>query len=476
MLTRRFALLGMPIVILAAVLLLGAYRYVVLVNLQSSTEDVAASMAQIFANTLWQDYEPLVRRAPTLSDDAIRADPLTQDLDNQVRRITRGTRVLKVKVYAPDGKTLYSNDPAQIGIDYSQRPLFRKALAGGIASNLTRREIFGALDGPVFDAVILESYVPARAPDDPSQIVAVMEIYSDITDLEGNILGRPEVRSAMLVIVVVLLFAFGVQLWVLRHAERRMAQEHAERMALVSDYAVAREADRAKSTFLANMSHELRTPLNAIMGFSEVLTLEAFGPIQQRRYVEYAADIHEAGRHLLQIIDDVLDLAKIEAGKVEIRHETVAVETVVASALDMLEPEALRFGVEIRRRFADALPAIVTDAGKLRQIVLNVASNAVKYTEGGSAVTVAVEPADGGSALRITVADTGIGMSPEELELALTPFGRVDGAMGGRRGGTGLGLPLTRRFVELLDGRFDIRSARGAGTTVTITLPLLPAD
>ena len=311
MLTGRFALLGLPIVVLTAALLIGTYRYVVLFNLQVSVEGVAGSMAQIFANTLWHDYRPLLQEGAGIGADAVRADPMTRALDREVRRVTAGTKVVKIKVYTVNGFTLYSTDPAQIGADYSREPAFLAALGGGTSSRLRRRDRFEAVGGPLTDLVVLETYVPARSPEDRSRILAVLEIYTDVTELEIMVLDRHEVRGAMLAIVLVLLSAFAAQLWVLRRSEARVLLEHDRRVRANAELSRVDEASRAKSAFLANMSHELRTPLNAVIGFSDILQTEMFGPIGQRRYLDYAADINRAGRHLLRVIDDVLDLSKI---------------------------------------------------------------------------------------------------------------------------------------------------------------------
>jgi two-component system cell cycle sensor histidine kinase PleC len=476
MLTRRFAWLGLPIVILTAVLLIGTYRYVVLFNLQSSVEGVAASMAQIFANTLWKDYQPLVDRSASMSADEIRADPLTRGVDREVSTITAGTRVLKIKVYSLAGITLYSSDPRQIGSDYSKSPQFPIALNGGTASNLSRRSHFDGIHGPRSNVVVLESYVPAYSPSGGGNVIAVMEIYSDVTDLEGNILGRAEVLVAMLAIVLSLAISYGVQLWVLRRAERRLHHEHVERLKITADLAVAHEANRAKSAFLANMSHELRTPLNAIIGFSEILQTETFGPIGQKRYIEYATDINMAGYHLLHVIDEVLDLSKIEAGKVDLNLSVIDPTDVIAAALDMLGPDSERHGVEIRRALAAPIPVMETDEGKLRQIILNLVSNSLKYTRPGGSVTVSMEVDTDLSATQITICDTGVGMSEDELAVAMTPFGRINNAISDARGGTGLGLPLTKNFVNLLGGSFRIESTPGVGTTVSIQLPIIAAS
>ncbi len=474
MLSRRFALVGLPVAFLAAAVLIGSYHFVVLANLKSSVEAVAASMAQTFANTLWHDYGSLVAEADDMEVAAIRTDPRTERLDREVRKIAAGTRVLKVKVYSLHGITLYSTDPAQIGSNYWSEANYQIALAGGVASRLTRKATFEAMAGPRTELVVLESYIPAREPTGTGRIIAVLEIYSDVTDLEAGILKRPEAIAAMLLVVAVLLATFGVQLWVLRRAERRWLDEQAQRLKLSAEYAIEFEASRAKSAFLASMSHELRTPLNAIIGFSELLWTQAFGPLGQPRYVGYARDIHGAGLHLLGVIGNVLDLSRIEAGKTEISWETVDPGEVVQTALDMLRRDADDRNIVLHRKPDPDVPSITSDAGKLRQAVLNIVSNAIKYTRPGGTVDVGASFDAARGRVRLVIADNGIGMTAHDLEVALTPFGRVPDRWSQRQPGTGLGLPLAKRTVEILGGEFEIMSAAGVGTTVTIWLPVTP--
>ncbi len=476
MLSKRFAFVGLPIVLLAAALLIATYHFAVMTNLKSSVEAVAASMAQIFANTLWQEYGSLVADSEGMSADAIRADERTKLLDREVRKIAAGTRVLKVKVYSLRGITLYSSDPAQIGVDYWNERNFQVALAGGIASRLTRRPTFQALDGPRTELVVLESYIPARSPKGSNQIIAVLEIYSDVTDLEADILLRPEALAAAGLVVAVLLGILAVQLVVLRIAERRWLDEQAERMRVAAEYAIEQEASKAKSAFLAGMSHELRTPLNAILGFSDVIKNQVFGPIGRDRYIEYAEHIHGAGLHLLGVIGNVLDVSKIEAGKTDLTVVTIDPAEVVRSAMSMLSAEADRKSIDVRDRIAPGLPAFTTDESKLRQVVLNILSNAIKYSMPHGTVDVAATCDSGSGALRIVISDTGVGMSEKDLDIAFTPFGRILGRTNELEPGTGLGLPIAKRTVEILGGTFGITSRPGEGTTVTIVLPPASAD
>ena len=229
-------------------------------------------------------------------------------------------------------------------------------------------------------------------------------------------------------------------------------------------------ANRAKSEFLANVSHELRTPLNAIIGFSQILHGETLGPIANAQYQEYAADIHSAGEQLLDLINDILDLSKIESGAVELHEEEVEVPELVNSVLRLVTPRAEKGSVDLELDIPSDLPLLYADERKLRQIVINLLSNAIKFTGTGGRVTVRISsPVAGGFIFQI--ADTGIGIAPSDIPKALSQFGQIDGKLARRYEGTGLGLPLTKALVEQHGGSLELQSDVGVGTTVTVRFP-----
>ncbi len=232
----------------------------------------------------------------------------------------------------------------------------------------------------------------------------------------------------------------------------------------------AEVASRAKSDFLAGVSHELRTPLIAIIGFSEVMQNEMFGPIGDSHYQEYASDIHDSGHHLLSLINDILDLSKNEAGKFELHEEAVTVTDTIEAALRLVGQRADKAGVELVRAVAPHLPWLYADGRVLKQVLLNLLTNAVKFTPLDGRVTIGADLGPGGD-LVLTVADSGVGMSAEDLEQALTPFGQVESDIVRMQEGTGLGLPLSKHLVELHGGSLTIESKPGAGTTVRATFP-----
>lgn len=248
----------------------------------------------------------------------------------------------------------------------------------------------------------------------------------------------------------------------------KMANDiQANRDLMVQSLLDAQSADRAKSEFLANMSHELRTPLNAIIGFSDAMKLQVAGPLDNPRYQGYATDINESGVHLLEVISDILDLAKIESGNLELEIEPVDVPEVFRGAITLVTDQANKGGVEIANEVPQDLPSIATNRVKFKQIVVNLLSNAIKFTpSGGQVITRAGFTAD---AVTIQIIDTGIGMSAAQVDTALSPFGQVDGSLARRHQGTGLGLPLAKRFAELLGGQLHVVSNPGTGTTVTVT-------
>jgi signal transduction histidine kinase/HAMP domain-containing protein len=229
-------------------------------------------------------------------------------------------------------------------------------------------------------------------------------------------------------------------------------------------------ASRSKSEFLANMSHELRTPLNAVIGFSEIMVGEMFGPMGQAKYKGYALDILRSGQHLLDVINDILDIAKLQSGKAELNLRPTRLSEIVEDSMRIIAEQAKSGGIEMTRSIDPDIPVIEADATRLRQLLLNLLSNAIKFTPEGGRIAVAVQLA--GDDIQLAVSDTGIGMAAKDIPKALEPFSQIDASITRKYGGTGLGLPLSKLFAELHGGRLTIESAVGRGTTVTVTLPV----
>jgi PAS domain S-box-containing protein len=253
---------------------------------------------------------------------------------------------------------------------------------------------------------------------------------------------------------------------ILRDITERVEEERT----LVAAKEVADAASRAKSEFLANMSHELRTPLNAIIGFSEMMSMQQLGPLGDKRYEEYAADIASSGKHLLDLINDILDVAKIEARQMRLDESAVDLGRTAHESLGFLKATANDGSVAVSVDVAQSMPRVLADERKMKQIVLNLLSNAVRFTPKGGAVTVRIAIGKNGEPT-LVVSDTGIGIPLEQLPYIGQPFVQVDGGLNGRFEGTGLGLALSKALTELHGGTLTIESEVGRGTTVTVRLP-----
>ncbi len=232
----------------------------------------------------------------------------------------------------------------------------------------------------------------------------------------------------------------------------------------------AEQANEKKSDFLAKMSHEIRTPLNAIIGFAEVMLEERFGPLGNDRYREYLTDVRESGEHIMSLVNDLLDLSKVEAGRLDLSFTGIRLNDIIEQTVAIMQPQANRQRVIIRTSLSGTVPPVVADSRSLRQVMMNLLSNAIKFTSaGGQVIVSSVVTAEGGVALRVR--DTGVGMTEEETALALEPFRQVGARHETGLKGSGLGLPLTKALTEANRAQFAIRSRPGEGTLVEIVFP-----
>jgi two-component system, cell cycle sensor histidine kinase PleC len=312
-----------------------------------------------------------------------------------------------------------------------------------------------------------------RGWDYPVIVAVGLDYYEGVASTRA----RAQTMYVLTVSAALLLGGFALYLiWEIRNRTERdveLARERVKLEAANAELVVSAEraevANRAKSLFLANMTHELRTPLNAIIGFSQIIKDQIMGPVGKPVYADYANDICRAGEHLLEIVTNLLDISRIEAGKIDLKDELLDPADLVSVSLAAVRVQAENKHIELGADVPAVRPLVLGDALRLRQVLINLLSNAVKFTEAGS-VRVSLDwDADG--AFSLTVSDTGIGMSPDEIATALEPFGQIENAITKKYEGTGLGLPLARHLAELHDGSVGITSVKGTGTSVRVQLP-----
>lgn len=335
--------------------------------------------------------------------------------------------------------------------DYFQRTFvigFLAILGVGVMTYIFASYFQRSISKPIYDL------------SDIAQNVSTFKDYS-VRAQKGQMRGLPKE-------ILTLYQSFNSMLSEIEDRDRKLRKKNEE---LVNSKELAEAANLSKSQFLANISHELRTPLNAIIGFSDILQTQTYGPIGNEKYIEYIRDIHDSGGHLLEIINDILDLSKAEAGKITLDLDEFKPERPIEKCITILSEKALQNNVEIRQNYDERLPYLVADRVRFTQIILNILSNAVKFTDPGGYVEIAMKAQQGNndiSFFTITITDSGIGMSPQDVQQALEPFGQADGGLNRKYEGTGLGLPLTKKLVELHNASIDIKSEVGKGTSVTL--------
>ena len=433
-------------------------------NVIGVTQTANASITQAFINENWHEVRDLLPRDRVATPDEIRASAGNARIDALVRSFSRGTDVLKIKIYDLSGRVLYSSDPSQIGEDASTNRYYRAALSGEAGSQLTFRGRFDAMDGHVFDRDLIASYVPVRYD---GRLEAVVELYADRTFAIAGF------RDALLALSLVLAtFYLGLYAIVMAIAIRHDRLRDQRQENLLQLAASEERANRAKTEFLTHMSHELHTPLNAILGHAQLLG-EEFGAAgsgagDRLAVREHVDRIMAAGWHLLGLIEEVLDLTKIEAGAAPLERMSVALPGLVEDCLSQLDAMAAAAKVRLdAARIEPGAEWVAADMLKLRQVLLNLVSNAIKYNVAGG--TVRVVARRDGDRVRIEVCDTGRGMTPDQLDRLFQPFTRFV-----RRGeviqGSGVGLALSKRLVEAMSGRLLVQSEPAKGSVFVVEL------
>ncbi len=448
---------------------------------QAQTEHVA--LIDSFTHAVWRKYP---------ADTAgVRSAETSAAFMAEAQKFFAKQAVAKVTIFSPDVRQLYfGSTKAYVTSDGTNRvtlfdvPMIQR---GQIASRLLETAyLTGAPDAdmpkimvhsivPIMRADFVESDRPlcAQSPQPKCIPEALVELYTDITPIKDRLKTIQWMISG--VVIAAFLVLIGILMFTGSRAEAIIARQHEVNLELTAAASAAEAQSRDKSQFLANISHELRTPLNAIIGFSDIIKNEARHVLQQD-HQGYIDDIHASGKHLLSLINDILDYSKAEAGKLEVNWEENDVTKIIRNSLRMVMPRAETAQVTLVEDIPNQHFIIVTDSKKLKQVLLNLLSNAVKFTPAGGEVRCAMWEDIGKQQIVIQVKDTGIGIAPKDISKVMMPFGQVDSKLSRKYEGTGLGLPLSRKFVELMNGEFTIESELNVGTAVTVRLPKAPKN
>lgn len=464
----RYATLIASLLLILFSIISGMYLKYYTINhiVESTYQKQAEEIARVYKQNVWDKYRAVLKVIADKPDLARRAYPEYLVYLKNSEQFFAIQSAFRVVIFDEQSNTFFNADNIETGsiINASDsKKAFVEALSGNAASFGYIADASSKVGKSGFLAI--NTFVPLYSKDEA--LKAVISISYDISDHEAVI---NFIRFAVIFITIMATIVISAIIIInSRKVEALIERQQEANLEMVQAKVSAEAENSNKSTFLANVSHELRTPLNAIIGFSEMITSESLGPIGNPQYKEYVADIHHSGQHLLSLINDILDYSKVEANKLEVSIEDIDLTKMVQTSLRMLTPRA----EDAKVRLVEELPSdhiiLKADTKRIKQVILNILSNAVKFTPEGGAVTTKISKTE--SSVIIEIRDTGVGMAPQDLARALSPFGQVDSKLSKRYEGTGLGLPLTKKLVELMSGSFDMKSEVGLGTVVTITFP-----
>ncbi len=494
---RYFSIISAVLVTIAAIALGYYFRSSASTDLHDIVTKNNRVLVQGFINNVWKNHEMVkmleqFRKQKVPVENWHRYRGYKENFEifrRDVFKYFEEMPVVHVAIYDNMGEKLLSLnqskilDKATLGVRFADptiaRSTVQKALSGSTSSNILPDTDFQIANGSYKAGtvvqtampIVADSYVPLLAGNvKQNNIEGMVEIYYDITRQWQQLYQFQYVGTGAIIIIFLLLL--GTLIIVAAKAEKIIARQHDANLELTAQASAAETENENKSQFLASISHELRTPLNAIIGFSEIIKNETMGRIENDQYRDYIKDIHNSGVHLLSLINDILDYSKAEAGKLELVKEEVDVTKLINTSMRLVAPRAEHAKVELITEIPDEHYLMHTDGKKVKQVLLNLLSNAVKFTPEGGRIVVTLWQNILDNNITVEVRDSGIGIAPKDISKALAPFGQVDSALSRKYEGTGLGLPLTKKFIEIMGGSFEIESEEDKGTTIRFSLPI----
>lgn len=471
---RYFYVISYVLVISSIVILITFGRYFIENNLiLGINKERQFNIVRYIVDDVWRGYE---RSLAVCARDNIPEERCIDGarIQQTLFSIMKHFSLFKLTIYTREGNIFFYSGkfPQVVGSSDDMRD-FLNARRGKVSARYLP-DYYATPSGNVRFNVV-RSFVPIIPnSNQPDRIPGVIEIIHDV----GSYWGSPLAVQMVAIILSVLLFSiiFGTMYFTTYKTEQLINKQYEANVELVHAKKSAEEQNREKSQFLANISHELRTPLNAIIGFSEIIKDEVMGPLNNEQYKEYVNDINLSGIHLLSLINDILDFSKAEAGKLKLDFADTDVTKIVQNSVRLMRPRADEAGVELIASIPKEHFILHTDGKRLKQVVLNLLSNSVKFTQSGGRVKLELYTDDKGEMLVMDVSDTGVGIAEKDVSKVMSSFGQVENELSRKYEGTGLGLPLSLKLVRLMGGDLHLESQINVGTTVRIMLPMNSAE
>jgi two-component system cell cycle sensor histidine kinase PleC len=453
------------------------YRHITMQDMTFLQREKAELLAKGYIEDIWNKHRPVLARLAQLDVEKWRNYREFHSFHKDTIAYFAHKPVEEVMIYLANGHFMISTQRTKMGEKYNISVTdipFKEAKQGSIAHEISDKTKITFEDGSSGEGRLFITYVPIiikhnTATEAAPPIDAILKIKSDVSNSLQKVMHFQIVIVLGITSLFLLLLLFLI--FFSRRAEGIISKQHELNLELTAAAASAEAENRDKSMFLANISHELRTPLNAIIGFSDILYNSLEGRLELQ-HKEYLRDINSSGKHLLSLINDILEYSKAEAGKLEVDLSEIDGVKMVKNTIRLMIPRADESQVTLQEELPKESFILYTDAKKLKQVLLNLLSNSVKFTPPNGKVKVTAWHDVVRNRAIFVVTDTGIGIAPKDISKVMTPFGQVDSELSRRYEGTGLGLPLSKRLVELLGGTFKIESEVGVGTTITIDVPM----